>query len=204
MKDAIQEQFAAARRNQILDAAAKAFAEKGFHATTIRDIAREAGLADGTIYIYFANKHALLLGIFDRMRESILQSPDLLPAGEPDMRAVLKTFLGHPLRALSADHFALFRVILSEMMVNAELRALYQQQILEPTLRLAEQQFQHWIDAGLIQPVNVGLTVRALSSLVMGLLMEAILDDATLIAQWERLPDFLTDLILNGIRNTPA
>lgn len=204
MKDAIQEQFAAARRNQILDAAAKAFAEKGFHATTIKDIAREAGLADGTIYIYFANKQALLLGIFDRMRESILQSPDLLPAGEPDIRAVLKTFWGHPLRALSADHFALFRVILSEMMVNAELRALYQQQILEPTLRLAEQQFQHWIDAGLIQPVNVGLTVRALSSLVMGLLLEAILDDTTLTDQWEHLPDFLTDLILNGIRNTPA
>lgn len=204
MKDAIQEQFAAARRNQILDAAAKAFAEKGFHATTIKDIAREAGLADGTIYIYFANKHALLLDIFERMRESILQSPDILPAGEPDIRAILKTFWGHPLRALSADHFSLFRVILSEMMVNAELRALYQQQILEPTLRLAEQQFQHWIDAGLIQPVNVGLTVRALSSLVMGLLMEAILDDATLTAQWEHLPDFLTDLILNGIRNTPA
>ncbi|MBL8157173.1 MAG: hypothetical protein JNM70_23570, partial [Anaerolineae bacterium] len=81
---------------------------------------------------------------------------------------------------------------------------LYQQQILEPTLLLAEYQFQQWIDSGLIQPVNIGLTVRALSSLVMGLLMEAALNDATLNTQWEQLPDFLTDLILNGIRNTPT
>ena len=47
MKDSIQEQLIAARRNQILDAATKVFAEKGFHPTTIKDIAREAGIADG-------------------------------------------------------------------------------------------------------------------------------------------------------------
>ena len=45
----IQELVKKARRNQILDAATKVFAEKGFHPTTIKDIATEAGIADGTI-----------------------------------------------------------------------------------------------------------------------------------------------------------
>src|SRR5947209_20545439 len=70
MKDSIQEQLIAARRNQILDAATKVFAKKGFHPTTIKDIAKEAGIADGTIYNYFENKMSLMLGIFDRMNES--------------------------------------------------------------------------------------------------------------------------------------
>src|SRR5215467_7095021 len=66
----IQELLITARRDQILDAATKVFAEKGFHPTTIKDIAREAGIADGTIYIYFENKTALMLGILDRMNET--------------------------------------------------------------------------------------------------------------------------------------
>ncbi|NJM77475.1 MAG: helix-turn-helix transcriptional regulator [Acaryochloridaceae cyanobacterium RU_4_10] len=74
MKDPIQEQLIVARRNQILDAAAKVFAEKGFHPATIRDVAREASIADGTIYNYFKNKSALLLGILERMRESVMQT----------------------------------------------------------------------------------------------------------------------------------
>ena len=53
--DPIQELVKKARRNQILDAATKVFAEKGFHSTTIKDIAREAGIADGTIYNYFGS-----------------------------------------------------------------------------------------------------------------------------------------------------
>ena len=45
--DPIQELVKKARRNQILDAATKVFAEKGFHPTTIKDIATVAGIADG-------------------------------------------------------------------------------------------------------------------------------------------------------------
>ena len=51
--DPIQELVTAARRKQILDAATQVFAEKGFHRATIKDIARVAGIADGTIYTYF-------------------------------------------------------------------------------------------------------------------------------------------------------
>src|SRR4051812_11120069 len=68
--DPIQEQLIAARRNQILEAATTVFANKGFHRATIRDVAKAAGIADGTIYIYFENKTALLMGILDQLNES--------------------------------------------------------------------------------------------------------------------------------------
>jgi TetR/AcrR family fatty acid metabolism transcriptional regulator len=45
---------------QILDAAIRVFAEHGYHQSTIAQIAREAGVADGTIYLYFKNKEDIL------------------------------------------------------------------------------------------------------------------------------------------------
>lgn len=52
------------RRRQILEAAVKVFAEKGFHASRVRDIAEEAGIAYGLVYHYFESKEDLLESIF--------------------------------------------------------------------------------------------------------------------------------------------
>jgi TetR/AcrR family fatty acid metabolism transcriptional regulator len=53
------------KRGRILDAAIKMFAERGFHTATVAEIARAAGVADGTIYLYFKSKEDLLLRLFD-------------------------------------------------------------------------------------------------------------------------------------------
>src|SRR5215472_2023489 len=66
----IQAQLAAARRRQILDAATRVFASKGFNRATIRDVAQDAGVADGTIYNYFGNKTDLLFGLLDRLNDT--------------------------------------------------------------------------------------------------------------------------------------
>src|SRR5437762_12392364 len=118
MKDSIQEQLIAARRNQILDAATKVFAEKGFHPTTIKDIAREAGIADGTIYNYFENKTALMLGILDRLNESDKRVEDFSKFTELDFRRFMKAYLRDRLTVLQAGNFDLFRVVRSELMLN--------------------------------------------------------------------------------------
>jgi AcrR family transcriptional regulator len=60
------------RRKQILTAAAQVFAEKGFDRATIADIARAAGVAEGSIYNYFKNKGDLLVSIPRQVVESPL------------------------------------------------------------------------------------------------------------------------------------
>ncbi|MBU1713726.1 MAG: TetR family transcriptional regulator [Proteobacteria bacterium] len=65
--------------HRILEAAVKVFAERGFYQSTISQIAREAGVADGTIYLYFKNKDDILVQfftyktklVFDRFREEV-------------------------------------------------------------------------------------------------------------------------------------
>jgi TetR/AcrR family transcriptional regulator, fatty acid metabolism regulator protein len=53
------------RKTQILQAATRVFAQKGFHACRISDIAEEAGVAYGLVYHYFSSKEGLLAAIFD-------------------------------------------------------------------------------------------------------------------------------------------
>src|SRR6476619_3320829 len=84
--------LADARREQILQAAAQVFAAKGFHRATVRDVARAAGVADGTIYNYFENKTALLLGILDRLNESDRRDADLAQSGNTDIRTFMRAY----------------------------------------------------------------------------------------------------------------
>ena len=54
------------KREAILKAATRVFAEKGFFNSKVADIAKAAGVADGTVYLYFKNKDDVLHSIFDR------------------------------------------------------------------------------------------------------------------------------------------
>ncbi|MCZ6806192.1 MAG: TetR/AcrR family transcriptional regulator [Deltaproteobacteria bacterium] len=53
------------KRDRILKAAIKVFAKNGFYATRVSEIAKAAGVADGTIYLYFKNKDDVLISIFE-------------------------------------------------------------------------------------------------------------------------------------------
>src|SRR5262249_25702137 len=55
------------RREEILDASERVFAEKGYHEAGIADIAAELGIGHGTFYRYFKNKHDIALAVFDRV-----------------------------------------------------------------------------------------------------------------------------------------
>jgi TetR/AcrR family fatty acid metabolism transcriptional regulator len=60
------------KRERILDAAVRVFARKGFHATRVSEVAKAAGVADGTIYLYFESKDHLLVSLFEHRVERLL------------------------------------------------------------------------------------------------------------------------------------
>jgi AcrR family transcriptional regulator len=77
----------AARRGRILDAAELCFARTGFHRATMQDIATEAGVSLGALYVYFESKEALIAGIAERDRAKfhrelagLADAPDLVAA----------------------------------------------------------------------------------------------------------------------------
>ncbi|MDQ3041938.1 MAG: TetR family transcriptional regulator [Acidobacteriota bacterium] len=60
------------KREAILRAAIKVFAQKGYFSSKVADIAKEAGIADGTVYLYFKSKDEVLHSIFDRAMEEFI------------------------------------------------------------------------------------------------------------------------------------
>ena len=61
------------KRQQILDSAVAVFAEKGFYNAKVTDIAHKAGVAHGTVYLYFQTKEDILIQIFEEKFERISQ-----------------------------------------------------------------------------------------------------------------------------------
>jgi TetR/AcrR family fatty acid metabolism transcriptional regulator len=60
------------KKKRIIDAAIDVIAEKGYHLARISDIAKCASVADGTIYLYFKNKEAILLTIFEEKMAELI------------------------------------------------------------------------------------------------------------------------------------
>jgi AcrR family transcriptional regulator len=95
---------------RLMEAAADAFAAKGFHATTTRDIASHAGLSPAGVYVHFASKEDLL---FQLSREGHEAARDMLvaaasAAGSPTeaLRSIMAVF-----SQWHAEHFRVARIV---------------------------------------------------------------------------------------------
>lgn len=62
------------KREKIIHAAISVFSKRGFYNSTVADVAREAQVADGTIYLYFKNKDDLLISIFEYCMDFFIQA----------------------------------------------------------------------------------------------------------------------------------
>jgi len=85
------------KRERILAAATRAFARHGFFAAQVADVARAAGVASGTVYLYFRSKDDLLISLFERtMRTAISEGRQVLgvtAAPEERLRLIAKLHL---------------------------------------------------------------------------------------------------------------
>lgn len=88
------------KHTKIIDAAIKVFARKGFFNARISDIAQEAQVADGTIYLYFNNKYDILISLFEEEIGKIILEVKLLLEKETDPRRMLRIFALHHLRLM--------------------------------------------------------------------------------------------------------
>jgi len=196
--DPIREQLIKARRNQILDAAAAVFAEKGFHRATTKEIARTAGVSEGTIYNYFDSKADLLIGMMTRLAELEHLDEELADALQGDARDFLVAIFRHRMGLIQQNDETI-QAIMPEMLVNPALRQRFYQQFMRPTTTLLEQYIQTRIELGHIRPLNVPMTVRAVQGMFIGLLVLRILGDEPLQSGWDELPEVLATLIFDGL-----
>jgi TetR/AcrR family transcriptional regulator, fatty acid metabolism regulator protein len=105
------------RRNTILAAAIDVFAEKGFHHSRVSDIARKAGVADGTIYLYFKSKDDILITIFEERMEVLLREARRAVDDVSDPLAKLTAFAEFHMGQVE-EHRALASVLQVELRLS--------------------------------------------------------------------------------------
>jgi len=197
-RDEVRDLVVRARREQIVGAATRVFAEKGFHRATTREVARAAGVSEGTIYNYFEDKDALLLAILDRLNETERRAADFEEGMATDFRGFLKQYLRRRM-TLIWESREVFRVVLSEMLVNGELRERYLRHVADPTMRIAEENLRSRMEQGEVRETDAPLAMRSVAGAVLGVLVLDLLGDEEIGSRSDEVPDVLTGLLIQGL-----
>jgi len=187
-----------ARREQIVGAATRVFAEEGFRRSTTREVARAAGVSEGTIYNYFEDKDALLLAILDKLNETERRAADFEEGMATDFPGFLKEYLRRRI-SLMWENREVFRVVLSEILVNAELRARYLQRVVDPTMKIAEENFRLRVEQGEARETDAPLAMRSVAGSVLGVLVLGLLGDEEIYSRSDEVPDILAGLLIHGL-----
>ena len=89
---------------QIIDAAIIVIAENGYHQSQVSKIAKQAGVADGTIYLYFKNKEEILVSVFEEKMEIFAENLKEIIQQEISSSEKLYKMIENHFRVLSSDH----------------------------------------------------------------------------------------------------
>jgi len=113
-----------ARKQDILDMAAKLFASKDFHSVTVDEIAEKVGLSKGTIYLYFDNKENIFFSILIERTKSLMQAlSQAVESGKPFIEC-LRHFIFTYLEYFQ-EHESFFKIMHSEK-TRSSMEAHYQ------------------------------------------------------------------------------
>ena len=147
------------KRARILDAAVKVFAERGFFTATVAEIARAAGVADGTIYLYFKSKDDLLLRLFDEKMSDVLEESRSALAAEGTASTRLRRFIQLHF-ALVEKNPELASVLIVELRQSAQFLKGLEKSKLSAYLELIAQTVRQGQQSGELDPAISPATVK--------------------------------------------
>lgn len=195
MSDQFQEQLKEARRNLIIDAAIQVISDSGFERTTIKQIARQAGIADGTIYNYFKNKEAILHAIVARITEAEVRDIHFAEAQQMDFSTFVKTYVQHRAQELE-ESIGILKAILPETMTRDDIATNVYETVYEPAFQQAENYIQHLMDTGRLRKGNAKMLARVFASPLLGIVMLRLIGDTHVTQHWEEYTQAIIDLLL--------
>lgn len=108
---------------KIIDAAVNVIAEHGYHQSQVSKIAKEAGVADGTIYLYFKNKEDLLVSVFNEKMGTFIEKTENELKGKDTAIEKLRTLVEMHFKQLTADYELSIVTQLELRQTNRQLRA---------------------------------------------------------------------------------
>lgn len=158
------------KRERILAAAERVFARHGFFAAKVSEIAKDAGVADGTIYLYFKNKDDLLISLFEARMQVVNATLAAAIEGLPplaQLHALIRTYL-----RLIHDEPVAAEVLTIELRQSNKFMKEYENTSFADFLRMlggvvARGQEQGAMDASVPAPIAARMIFGALDELAL-------------------------------------
>jgi TetR/AcrR family fatty acid metabolism transcriptional regulator len=185
------------KREAILRAATRVFAESGYFNSKVADIARVAGVADGTVYLYFKSKEDILHSIFERnTSEAIEEGREELRKIE-DPREKLRRIARHHLERLGSDR-DLAVVFQVELRGSTKFMEAFSAAGLAEYLHLIREVFEEGQREGLFR---ADLNAKLVAKILFGALDEMATNWILSKRRYKLAPmaDEVLDIFLNGV-----
>lgn len=193
------------RKSQIIEAAMNVFARQGFHDARMDDIAQEAGLSKGALYLYYKSKDAIIAAILNyffalemRKIRAILEAGNDLSIDERLLS--INHFFAADLKWLSTAApimFEFYAVAARQKVVRQSLKGYFKEYRDLVTVFI-----QRSIDQGEIGPADAEQIAVMLASLYEGLVLLWMIDPQAV--QWEEMGAASIRIILAGLRSSEA
>jgi AcrR family transcriptional regulator len=191
-----------ARPQEILMAALTVFAERGYAATRLDDVAKRAGVTKGTLYLYFPNKEQLFIAV---VRGTLL--PELLRIGEeagaPSALASIDAIITSFEQLAASPVGAIPKLVLGEAGNFPEIARFYADEIVARGLAMIRRLLQRGVDSGEIRGIDVEHTAYCVvAPLLLAVLWTHTLAPHATAARFDiaALCRAHLDLMLNGLR----
>jgi AcrR family transcriptional regulator len=190
-------------RTRILEAAGRLFAKRGYNGTTTRDLAREAKVAEGTLFRHFANKKAILVELATQGWVEILT--DLLTelSEMGSYKAVAQVMRRRMLNLhKNAD---MMRVCFLEAQFHPELRDRIQEEVIEKMTDVAEAFFETAMERGIYRRMNPKLVAQIFLGMfaIAGFSKTTMLGENASEKDMQEMAEGLADIFLNGVLAKP-
>ncbi len=166
-------------RREIVEASFDCFAEQGYHATGIADVAARLGIGHGTFYRYFANKRDIVEHVIDDLIARILAA--LADENAPDAVSTLEDYrlqsarIGEAVAALIGADPRVPRLLLLEAPgVDAELRERVLD-FIESMSDVTAAYLAHGVDLGYLRAdLDIGASARAINGMILGAVLHGV------------------------------
>lgn len=189
---------AAERKERILKAASHLFSQKGFKATTIKEVAELADISEGTIYNYFDDKEHLFTSLMDMLIEEQNECGMYTKSMPSDPRSFLYSVFEVQHQFIN-DNRELMRSILSEVLINETYREKFYTNFIAPAVSFFILHFQARGVLGQIRAVNHLPLSHSLVAIILGFYILELLDDQVIEDDWENLLGETISLLYEGL-----
>jgi len=204
--ESLPEEEISKRQWDILDAATKIFAEKGYAGSRTSDIAKEANVAEGTIFRYFKTKKDLLVGLLMPLmvkffRPLMFKSMERIMENEKkeSINLVLKNIMMDRMNLLKRNT-PLVKTIMVESIYHPELLEPLQKEVLPKMIPIVDKFFKENIESGNLRYIDPRLMTRSLISLLAGFSVLTSLFPEVFTSQGdEKEIEGIVDILINGI-----